>query len=262
MCCTCKNNALTGNKGASTTISSTSLSPSSSSLNKNSYFQNDPALFKVPPYSDPQTLTNPNQFIVDEKDTLVPMLSNDGEEVNNDHANIDHGTNQPFNFKESLPAPVNQYAIDRIIQENNLQKPIFGQQTDEMNTIGEITTNSIPYNLNSRNYLLNNQINEKHLGNDGNCGNSCDKLTDYSSHISGMQTGTTLSPDYEELRKPEQGDKKDYYDEVINERNAPIASLSHPRLRERSSDFIDIAPEKLSGKLLQDNVPGKITLIK
>ncbi|CAG9536352.1 unnamed protein product [Cercopithifilaria johnstoni] len=277
MCCTCKNmfdpsennfNTLTGSKIEE--VESTTIS---SSFHKNSYFQNIPTL--QTPSNNSRALTNDDQFAAGINDALVPMLSNDGK------VNIDE-TNYPINFKESsLPAPINQYAIDRFVKENYLQKPIFEQRTNELDTIGEFSTISIPYTTtsnfdydDSRNYLSTNKINKKNTGKvniSAKCGKLCDERSYYSSKFSGMQTETKLPVDYDEFGKSEQESKKDYYDEVVDERNTPIAFSPYSRLKRRMNAFTDINREKFcqfcdnsnikKTKLLKHNAPNEMTYI-
>lgn len=215
---------------------------------KNPYFQNLPP-FKMP-FNDFQTLNSVVQPTTDVSDNLVPMLSKDGN-INFDREKFfvkNAETNHPIIVKESLPAPINQYARDRIFQENNLQPPLFGQWTDGRRTtingnpITPVPSATLEFKWDyddSRNYLATNQVNEKNRAKvnilikpaSDSCGNSCSEPSNYSHNFPGMKTETSSSMEYEELEKSEQEDKKDYYDEIIHERNAPTTFSSHSSLK-------------------------------
>ncbi|VBB25819.1 unnamed protein product [Acanthocheilonema viteae] len=247
ICCACKNICGSSENSRNVLASGRNEIDGPSSYT-HSYFQNSQS------YKIPSNNFNTIPYTIDERDTLVPMvplLPND------EKKNIDHESIKAHNPQSSLPAPVNQYAIDRIMQENNLQKSTFERPTGELDTIGEISTIPIPYTTiaaatttaianfdydDSKNYLSTNQINAKKntgkIDNSGECDNPCDELPDYSSNFSGTQPETTSPADYDEFGKSEQEEKKDYYDEVEDERNIPIAFSSYPTLKKQSMDII------------------------
>uniref|UniRef100_A0A0R3S1K7 Rab-GAP TBC domain-containing protein n=1 Tax=Elaeophora elaphi TaxID=1147741 RepID=A0A0R3S1K7_9BILA len=229
----------------------------------NSYLQN--FLPSKISSSDSQTLTNFNQSKMDAKDALEPMSAFDGK-VNTDRESIK--SNHSVIFKESLPAPINQYAIDRIIQENNnLKKSVSG-----MNTMSGISTTPISSTASyydwdydsSKNYLSTNQVNEKNIGNVNNsakltsqlCGNSCGKSPDYSFSLAEKQTETPWLTDYDdEFGKSGQESTKNYYNKIMGERSVPIAFSPYPNLRKQSSAFLDIIPER-QDKMISITING------
>lgn len=189
------------------------------------------------------------------------MLSNGEGKVDGDHEIIE--TNYPLNFKELLPAPINQYAIDRIIQEYNLQKPNFEQSADGSDRTNEISTLPDFDYGGRRNHLPINQINEENTGEVNilaKCGNACGELLDYSSDTPEMQVETTPPTDDEE---PE--GRKDYYDEVMDKRTVPIAFSAFSSLKKQPTTFADIEKPCQScnnsnfkkTKLSEFNVPNK-----
>ncbi|EJW85753.1 hypothetical protein WUBG_03336 [Wuchereria bancrofti] len=145
--------------------------------------------FKIPAFSDSQTMSSIVQPTTDAKDDLVPGLPN-GRKVNSDRAE----TNYPLITEEILSAPINQYAINRISQENNLQIPVFEQWTDRWeSTFDRSLTTSIPVDQaydSDRNYLSTTQVKEKILQLNtsatpapDSCDNSCSELSDYSDNF-------------------------------------------------------------------------------
>ncbi|VDM91869.1 unnamed protein product [Litomosoides sigmodontis] len=234
----------------------------SSSLHRNSHIQN------LGSYNDSDVLSNA-------EDTLVPMLPNGEEEVNHGDA----GSNHLLNFKQSLPAPINQHAIDRIIREYNLQQPVFEQRTDGgLDTVNELstlpasdTTSEFDYGDDGgRSYLWTNQINEKNRGEVdilAKCGDSCGEQSDYSSDIPVVQAEAALPANDEQFGKLEEQEegRKDYYDEVAQRRRVPVAFSS---LKKHSTTSAGVASKSCQScnsssstsrwtKVLEHNVPSK-----
>ncbi|EFO24738.2 hypothetical protein LOAG_03742 [Loa loa] len=190
------------------------------------------------------------------------MLPNDGKVDSNREKLFVTSTeeaNRPLIIKETLPAPINQSAIDRIFQESILQRPGFKHWTDKWDTTfsGSATTSVSSTTLDfdwdyydSRNYLSTNQFNDKNTAITSatpmfeSCGNSCGELSEYSDNFSGMKTETSWPMEYKELGKPEQEDKENYYDEVEDEHRTPIAFSRHSSLKKHLSTFMDTIPAK------------------
>ncbi|VDK64785.1 unnamed protein product [Onchocerca ochengi] len=246
MCCICKSICdLSRNiQGESDTISSF----------KNSFFQNLPSS-KISSIES-QTLSDVAQPTIDVKDSLIPMMPND-EKTNPEKSFLtDDKISHPLIVEklESLPAPVNHFAVDRIFQENNLRRPISGQWTDAWNTPTiPVPSTTLDFDQDydeSRNYLSNNQVSEKNIDTvnispSESCGNSCSELADSSYNFSEIQTAKPwLVEQDEEFKKPEKQDKENYYDEVEDERNGHIAFSPYSRLKKLQNTFMDIIPKK------------------
>ncbi|VDN83016.1 unnamed protein product [Brugia pahangi] len=237
-------------------------SPLSLPLYNNSYLQNL-LPFKIPAFSDSQTVSSIVQPITDVKDDLVPGLPND-RKIDSDRT----GTDYPLITEETLSVPVNQYAINRISQENNLHTPVFEQWTDRWeNTFDGSLTTSIPVTTldqaydSDRNYLSTAQVKEKILQLNtlatlapDSCDNSCNELSHYYDNFSGMKTETSSSVEYDESEKLKQRDKEDkenYYDEIKGERRNRISFSRHPSLKKQPTISIDTIPEKFFQKMTQ-----------
>ncbi|VIO98372.1 Uncharacterized protein BM_BM9983 [Brugia malayi] len=231
-------------------------SPLSLPLYNNSYLQNL-LPFKVPAFSHSQTVSSIVQSITDVKDDLVPGLPND-RKIDSDRT----GTDYPLITEETLSVPVNQYAINRISQENNLHTPVFEQWTDRWeNTFDGSLTTSIPVITldqaydSDRNYLSTAQVKEKILQLNtsatlapDSCDNSCNELSHYYDNFPGMKTETSSSVEYDESEKLKQRDKEDkenYYDEIKGERRTRISFSRHPSLKKQP------IPEKFFQKMTQ-----------
>ncbi|MCP9256951.1 hypothetical protein DINM_000133 [Dirofilaria immitis] len=176
----------------------------SSSLLKN--FQNI-APFKISSIES-QIAGDVAQSTTDVEDNLVPMQFGNDEKINPEKLLVANGeVNHPLISKElkSLPAPVNDYAVDRIFQENNLKIPIPGQWTDEWDTITTLipsVTLDFGRDYDGSRNLFDNEINAKH-------------------------------------------DKENYYDEVEDERSDHIAFSPYSSMKKHQNIFMDIIPKRL-----------------
>ncbi|KAM3717400.1 UDP-N-acetylmuramoylalanine--D-glutamate ligase [Dirofilaria immitis] len=216
----------------------------SSSLLKN--FQNI-APFKISSIES-QIAGDVAQSTTDVEDNLVPMQFGNDEKINPEKLLVANGeVNHPLISKElkSLPAPVNDYAVDRIFQENNLKIPIPGQWTDEWDTITTLipsVTLDFGRDYDDSRNLFDNEINAKSV----DTLNVSPERADYSYNFPETQTTAHWSVIHDEkFKKPEQHDKENYYDEVEDERSDHIAFSPYSSMKKHQNIFMDIIPKRL-----------------
>lgn len=115
---------------------------------------------------------------------------------------------------ETLPAPINHHALDRIIEEGNFRKLISEQQVDQWKS--STTSNGTSTIVDFDDKRTTAVMRASTTSATPNCDNSsCDESRDPFVDSAEVETQISLSEESEKFRKPKEDD--DYYDTVTNE---------------------------------------------